>query len=149
MRKIVLIAALVAAFATQPGWAAEKAKSSCMSPSTIEAEQALRFMTELGIASNACSSIAIYADFRVRNRDAILAYQRAMIAHFHGAPAFDRWNTILANQLSQRQSSIAPALFCQQSEPLLKQASTLDTKGFRAHAAAQAAANTQAVKCAK
>ena len=149
MKKFALIAALVAAVAVQPGWAADKAKSSCSPAAAIEAEQALRFVTELGIASNACTSIGIYADFRVRNRDAIVAYQKTMIAHLHGAAAFDRWNTVLANQLAQRQSSIVPAQFCQQSEPLLNQAKALDPTGFRAYAAAQAAANTQAVKCGK
>jgi hypothetical protein len=151
MKKIVLVAALVAAFAAQPGWAAEKAqaKSRCTPAAAIEAEQGLRFMTELGIASNACTSIGIYADFRVRNHDAIVGYQKAMIAHLHGAAAFDKWNTVLANQMAQHQSSIVPAQFCQQSSALLQQAKGLDAKGFRAYAAAQAAANTQAVKCGK
>jgi hypothetical protein len=148
MKKIVLIAALVAV-AAQPGWAAGKAKSQCTPAAAIEAEQGLRFMTELGIASNACTSIGIYADFRVRNHDAIVGYQKAMIAHLHGAAAFDKWNTVLANQMAQRQSSIVPAQFCQQSAALLEQAKGLDAKGFRAYAAAQAAANTQAVKCGK
>jgi hypothetical protein len=150
MKKIVLIAALVAV-AAQPGWAAgkAKAKSHCTPAAAIEAEQGLRFMTELGIASNACTSIGIYADFRVRNREAIVGYQKAMIAHLHGAAAFDKWNTVLANQMAQRQSNIVPAQFCQQSAALLEQAKGLDAKGFRAYAAAQAAANTQAVKCGK
>jgi hypothetical protein len=153
MKKIALIAMLVAAVAVQPAWAAAKAKakakSSCSPAAAIEAEQGLRYMTELGIASNACSSIGIYADFRTRNREAIVNYQKAMITHLHGAAGFDRWNTALANQMAQRQSSIVPATFCEQSAPLLKQASTLDLKGFRAYAAAQAAADTQAVKCGK
>ena len=149
MKKIVLIAALLAATAAaQPGWAQSNAKSACTPAAALEAEQALRYMTELGIASNACTSMGIYADFRVRNRDAIVAYQKTMIAHLHGASAFDRWNTGLANQLAQRQSSVAPAQFCQQSTALLQQAKTLDTKGFRDYAAAQAAASPQA-KCAK
>jgi len=101
-------------------------------------------MTELGIASNACSSMAIYADFRVRNRDVIVGYQKAMIAQLHGNAAFDRWNTVLANQLAQRQSSLVPAQFCQQSMPLLEQAKTLDATRFRAYAAAQAAASPPA-----
>ena len=153
MKKIILIVALVAAFVAQPTWAAEKAKakakSSCTPAAALEAEQGLRYMTELGIASNACSSVGIYADFRVRNRDTIVAYQKAMIAHLHGPAGFDRWNTVLANQMAQRQSSIVPATFCEQSQPLLKQASTLDAKGFRAYAAAQASANPQAAKCGK
>ena len=73
-----------------------------------------------------------------RNRDAIVGYQKAMIAHLHGNAAFDKWNTSLANQLSQRQSSMVPAQFCQQSMPLLEQAKTLDAAKFRAYAVSQA-----------
>src|SRR5712692_2970276 len=95
-------------------------------------------MTELGIATNTCTSIAIYADFRTRNRDAIVDYQKAMIAHLRGNAAYDRWNTSLANQLAQHQTGVTPAQFCQQSIPLLEQAKTLDPPRFRAYAAAQA-----------
>ena len=145
MKKIIAIAALLAAaMAAQPGWAVEKApakkaaKNACAPASAREAEAAIRFMTELGIAGNACSSMGVYADFRTRNRDAIVAYQKAMIAHLHGNAAFDKWNTSLANQLSQRQSSMVPAQFCQQSMPLLEQAKTLDAAKFRAYAVSQA-----------
>ena len=37
MKRLVLIAALCAAAAQQPGWAAGKAKTACYSPSAIEA----------------------------------------------------------------------------------------------------------------
>ena len=144
MKKIVLVAALVAAaVAVQPGWAAEKAKapakSSCAPASAREAEQALRYLTQLGITTNTCSSMAIYADFRTRNRDVIVGYQKAMIAHLHGNAAFDKWNTSLANQLAQHQTGVTPAQFCQQSMPMLEQAKTLDAAKFKAYAAAQAA----------
>jgi hypothetical protein len=149
MKKIVLIAILVAAFAAPPGWAAGKRASHCSPAAMLEAEQALRFMTQLGIASNTCTTIAIYAGFRTRNRDAIVAYQKTMIAHLHGNAAFDRWNTSLANQLAQHQTGVTPAQFCEQSWPMLKQASTLDINGFRAYAAAQAAAAAKVANCAK
>ncbi len=144
MKKIALIAALVAAaVAAQPGWAAEKAKpaakTSCPPQSAREAEQGLRYMTQLGIASNTCSSMEIYAGFRTRNRDAIVAYQKAMIAHLHGNAAFDKWNTSLANQLAQHQQGVTPDQFCQQSRPMLEQAKTLDAAGFRSYIATQAA----------
>jgi hypothetical protein len=151
MKKFVLIAALVAAAsaAVQPAWTAEKAKakSSCPPASAREAEQALRYLTQLGITSNTCSSMAIYADFRVRNRDAIVGYQKAMIAHLHGNAAFDKWNTSLANQLAQHQTGVTPEQFCQQSMPLLEQAKTLDPARFRAYAAQQAAST--AASCGK
>jgi len=149
MKKIVLIAALLAMTLAQPGWAATKGKTACMPANAAEAAQALRYMTELGIASNACSSIGIYADFRTRNRDAIVAYQKAMIAHFKGAKEFDKWNTVLANQLAQQHANMVPAKFCEKAMPLLEQAKTLDTPKYRAYAVAQAAADTQTVKCAK
>ena len=151
MKKLVLIAALVAAVAAQPGWAAAKAKSSCVSPSAIEAEQAIRYVTDLMVVSSACQDIgdatAIYGGFRVRNRDAIVAYQKALIARFHGNAGFDRWNTSLANAAASKQGGNVQ--LCQQAAPLLKQASGLDLKGFRAYAAAQAAADTVTPKCAK
>ena len=149
MKKIVLIAALAAAFAAQPGWAAKKSASRCMPAAALEAEQGLRYMTQLGIASNTCTTIEIYAGFRTRNRDAIVAYQKTMIDHFHGNAGFDRWNTALANQMAQHQTGVTPAQFCEQSWPMLKQASTLDINGFRAYAAAQAAAAAQASQCGK
>ncbi len=105
--KVVLLAALVAALALQPAWAANKAASSCYSPSAAEAEQALRYMTDLMIVSSAVPGHCL-CRFRLRNRDAIVGYQKALIAHFHGTAAFDRWNTALANQAAQQQSGMTP-----------------------------------------
>ena len=153
MKKLVLIAALVAASLAQPGWAADKAKAknSCVSPAAIEAEEAIRYVTDLMIVSSACQDIgdatAIYGGFRVRNRDAIVGYQKALIQRFHGNAGFDRWNTSLANQAASKQGGNQQ--LCQQSVALLKQASSLDPKGFRAFAASQAAADTVTPKCAK
>src|SRR5712692_11271145 len=136
MKKLVLIAALVAAWAIQPGWAAEKAKSSCVSQSAIEAEQAIRYVTDLMVVSSVCQD-TVYAEFRLRNRDVIVGYQKALITRFHGNAGFDRWNTSLANQAASKQGGNQQ--LCQQSVPMLQQAKALDPKGFRAYAAAQAA----------
>src|ERR1051325_9773398 len=87
MKGVGLIAlVLAAALAVQPGWAARKSakKPARNCPTAAEAEAGLRYITQLGIASNACTSMGVYADFRVRNRDAIVAYQKTMIAHLHG-----------------------------------------------------------------
>src|SRR6266571_2185358 len=137
MKKLVLIAALVVA-SVQPGWAAGKEKSSCVSPSAIEAEQAIRYVTDLMIVSLVCQD-TVYAEFRLRNRDVIVGYQKALIQRFHGNAGFDRWNTSLANQAASKQGGNQQ--LCQQSVALLKQASSLDPKGFHAYAAAQAAAD--------
>lgn len=150
MKKIVLIAALVAAVAASPAWAAEKAKakaaSNCYTPSAIEAEEGLRYVTDLMIVSSVCQD-TVYAEFRLRNKDTIMAYQKALIAHHHGAAGFDRWNTQLANAAAQKQGGNQQ--ICAQSVALLQQAKGFDAKAFRAYAAAQAAANTQVAKCGK
>lgn len=146
MKKVVLLAALVAALALQPALAAKKAASSCYSPSAAEADAALRYMNDLMIVSSVCQD-TVYAEFRLRNRDAIVGYQKALMAHFHGAAGFDHWNTALANQAAQKQSGNLQ--LCQQSVALMKQASALDPSSFHALAAAQAAADTQVAKCGK
>ena len=146
MKKLVLIAALVAVSAVQPGWAAGKEKSSCVSPGAIEAEQAIRYVTDLMIVSSVCQD-TVYAEFRLRNRDVIVGYQKALIQRFHGNAGFDRWNTSLANAAASKQGGNQQ--ICQQSVALLQQAKGLDPKGFRAYAAAQAAANTQIPRCGK
>src|SRR5271170_4148848 len=138
MKKLVLIAALAAASAAQSGWAASK--ESCVSPSAMEAEQGIRYVTDLMVVSSVCQD-TVYAEFRLRNRDVIMGYQKALIARFHGNAGFDRWNTSLANAAASKQGGNVQ--LCRQSVELLKQASTLDPTGFRAVAAAQAAADTQ------
>ena len=145
MRKFALIAAVLAVAAT-PVWAASKAKSKCPPQNTAEAEQAIRYLTEVMVASSACQN-TIYAEFRLRNKDAILAYQKAMITALHGAPAFDRWNTAIANQSAQRQALLPTAQFCQQADAIMKQASAFDIKAFRAYAAEQG--KTQVAACSK
>jgi hypothetical protein len=147
MKKLAMTGALVGAlFAAQPGWGAD-ASSPCYSQTAIEAEQAIRYITDVMIASTACQN-STYAEFRLRNRDAIVAYQKALISHFHGEPAFDRWNTALANFAAQKQATVNPGVFCQQSETLMKHAKALDSTAFRAYAASQAAASgAQYAKC--
>ena len=57
MRRLVLIAALCAAMLQQSGWAAEKARApkvECYTQSAIEAEQAIRFLTDVMVISSTC-----------------------------------------------------------------------------------------------
>jgi hypothetical protein len=147
MKKLAMTAALVGGLlATQPGWGAD-AGSPCYTQSAIEAEQAIRYLTDVMVASSACRNTT-YAEFRLRNKDTIIAYQKAMISHFRGASAFDRWNTALANIAAQKQAAVNLGVFCQQSEALMKQAKALDPTAFRAYAASQAAAaGPQYTKC--
>lgn len=147
MRKVAMTAAFVGGLMSfQTGWAAD-ARAPCYTQSAIEAEQAIRYLTDVMVASSACQNTT-YAEFRLRNKDTIIAYQKAMISHFRGESAFDRWNTALANIAAQKQANVNLGVFCQQSEALMKQAKALDPNAFRAYAAAQAnAAASQYAKC--
>ena len=147
MKKLAMTAALVGGLlAAQPGWGADT-RSPCYTQSAIEAEQAIRYITDVMVASSACQTTD-YAEFRLRNKDAIIAYQKALISHFRGESAFDRWNTALANIAAQKQATVNLGVFCQQSETLMQQAKALDPSAFRAYAAAQAnAAAAQYAKC--
>jgi lipid A disaccharide synthetase len=147
MKKWGMTAALIGGLlAATPGWGAD-ARSPCYTQSAIEAEQAIRYITDVMVASSACQNTT-YAEFRLRNRDAIVAYQNALISHFHGAPAFDKWNTALANIAAQKQATANLGVFCQQADALMKHAKALDPSAFRAYAAAQAAAaGAQYAKC--
>ena len=152
MKRLMVVAALAGGLAAggltaaTPGWGAD-GSSSCYTQSAIEAEQAIRYVTDVMLASTACQNTT-YAEFRLRNRDAIVAYQKAMISHFRGESAFDRWNTALANYAAQKQAAVNLGVFCQQADTLMKQAKALDPAAFRAYAAAQAAAaGAQYAKC--
>jgi hypothetical protein len=152
MKRLMVIAALAGGLAAggltaaTPGWGAD-ASSSCYTQSAIEAEQAIRYLTDVMVASSACQNTT-YAEFRLRNRDAIVAYQKAMISHFRGESAFDRWNTALANYAAQKQAAVNLGVFCQQADTLMKQAKALDPAAFRAYVASQAAtAGAQYAKC--
>jgi hypothetical protein len=162
MKKGLVLAAVLVAYAVQPGWAADKptdkadkpadkvvaskaaTKTSCPPASAREAEQAIRYLTDLMVVSSTCQD-TVYAEFRLRNRDVIVNYQKAMIHHLRGNANFDRWNTALANQVAQKQGGNMQ--LCAQSVALLQQAKGLDAKGFRAFATAQAA--TANPSCAK
>ena len=152
MKKLIATVALAGSvmagglMATTPGWGAD-ARSPCYTQSAIEAEQAIRYLTDVMVASSACQNTT-YAEFRLRNRDAIVSYQNALISHFHGAPAFDRWNTALANVAAQKQANANLGVFCQQSAALMNHAKALDPAAFRAYVVSQAtAAGAQYAKC--
>ena len=141
MKKRVIAAALLAVAWTLPAAAAGR---GCYSARDAEAHQALLFLTNLMVASSACQQNDAYAEFRLRNQYAIIAYQKAMIEHFRRAgfrspkSEFDRWNTSLANRISLQEGASPIAQVCQQAANMFKMASTLDPAGFRKYAMAQA-----------
>jgi len=142
MKRLALAAALLATV-TQSAWAA----GTCYSQLAIEAEEAIRYVTDLMVVSSACRDTT-YAEFKLRNRDLIVNYQKDLIAHFKGNAAFDKWNTSLANVSAQKQAGLTTTQVCQQQATMLKQASLQDAKAFRTFAATQAAsAGTRYQKC--
>jgi hypothetical protein len=149
MKKLVLAVALVAVASFTTASAADR----CYSAADLEAEQAFLFQTDLMVISSACRD-TVYGEFRMRNKDAIIRYQNAMIDHFRrtGARnpkgAFDAWQTSLANEAARKQAVVPTGQFCQQATEMLKLASTLDAKAFRDYAVARAVNVTQP-RCTK
>lgn len=148
MKKVVMGAALLAAASLQGAAAAD---GQCYSAADMEAEQAILFQTNVMVISSACRD-TVYGEFRARNKDAIIRYQKAMIDHFRRAGSrnaqsdFDRWNTSLANQIALKMTGAV----CQTGAEMEKLASTFDAKGLHDYAVAQAAsAPATHPKCTK
>jgi len=114
------------------------AAESCYSPAALEAEQGVRFLIDVMVASTACRD-QTYGLFQQRNKDTVLTYQKAMIAHFHGNTGYDRWDTALANDAALKQAGKSGPQACQESADLLKRAAIMDEKAFRAYATSQVA----------
>lgn len=113
--------------------------AECYSPAAIEAEQGVRFLIDVMVASTACRD-QTYGLFQQRNKNTVLSYQKAMIAHFHGNAAYDRWDTALANDAAMKQAGKSAPQSCQEAADLLKHAASMDEKAFRAYAMSQATA---------
>ncbi|HTZ37484.1 MAG TPA: hypothetical protein VMB84_15740 [Stellaceae bacterium] len=131
------MAAAVTAALLLPGGVAGAAES-CYSPAALEAEQGMRFLIDLMVASTACRD-QTYGLFQQRNHITVLAYQKAMIAHLHGNAAYDRWDTALANEAAMKQAGKTAPQACQDAAALIKAATAMDDKGYRAYAANLAA----------
>jgi hypothetical protein len=117
----------------------------------MEAEEGMRFLIELMVASTACRD-QTYGLFQQRNKATVLTYQKAMITHLHGNAAYDRWDTALANQAALKQAGKSSPQSCQEAADLIKQATAMDDKGFRAYAvglATTAAATGRYPKCGR
>jgi len=152
MWKVIFAAVLLAAASVRGAPAADR---QCYSAADVEAEQAILFQTNIMVISSACKD-TIYGEFRARNKDAIIRYQKAMIDHFRRAGSrnaqsdFDRWNTSLANEISLKQGTLPMAQVCQQASEMLKLASTLDEKGLHDYAVAKATSATDShPRCTK
>src|SRR5580704_6322986 len=149
MKKYVVFATLAIAALQQPvstGIAAE-----CYSAAALEAEQGVRFLIDVMVASTACRD-QTYGMFQQRNKNTVLSYQKAMIAHLHGNAAYDRWDTALANDAALKQAGKSGPQACQESAELLKKAAIMDDKAFHEYAASlatSAAATGHYPKCGR
>jgi hypothetical protein len=132
-----LVAAALAAAVALPGVAG--AVDGCYTPAAIEAEEGMRFLIEVMVASTACRD-QTYGLFQQRNKATVLSFQKTMITHFHGNAGFDRWDTSLANAAALRQAGKTSTQACTEAAEVLKKAAAMDDKGFRAFAASQATA---------
>ena len=133
--KRFVAAALAAALVLPAGTA--RAADGCYSKAAIEAEQGMRFLINLMVASTACRD-QTYGMFQQRNKATVLSYQKEMIAHFHGNAAYDRWDTSLANDAALKQAGKSAPQACQEAADVLQKAAAMDDKAFRAYAASLA-----------
>ncbi|HEX3971637.1 MAG TPA: hypothetical protein VHX19_09940 [Stellaceae bacterium] len=119
--------------------------ASCYRAEEIEADQAVRFQTELMVVSDSCGSQS-YTEFTHRNASTLAAYQQKMIGYFRRASgrgadtAFDRFITSLANQMALSAGKETVSVLCTRSADLLTKGQTFDKNDFVHYVTEQAAA---------
>lgn len=132
-------------------WAAA-ATPQCLRGQEIEAEQAIRFQTELMVVSDTCGA-QTYTAFARRNRAALVDYQQLIIERFrragasHAEARFDSYLTQLANEVSLRVGAQPVATMCRNAESFLATAESLAGDQFRRYVAEQAAADNSDRRC--
>ena len=108
----------------------------CLSPADIEAEQAIRFKTELMVVSEICRD-GTYTSFVRRNADAVRRYQRQMIEFFarsgnrNSVDVFDSFETKLANEAMLRHAKVPTEALCLEKKNFLRSSGSLDADAFR------------------
>ncbi|MBV9521973.1 MAG: hypothetical protein JO010_04225, partial [Alphaproteobacteria bacterium] len=116
--------------------AASAAPPSCYRPGEIEADQAIRFQTELMVTSEVCK-VSSYTDFTRRNREAIVAYQHALMDHFrrvgerNAEAMLDSYMTRLANELALSDGEQPAEALCARASVWLDTARGLGSADFR------------------
>lgn len=135
--KRFVVAALAVSMMLPAGVAG--AADACYTPSALEAEQGMRFLIDLMVASTACRDQS-YGLFQQRNKETVLSYQKTLITHFHGTTAYDRWDTMLANDAALKEAGKSGPQACQEAADVIKRASAMDDKAFRAYAVSLATA---------
>jgi hypothetical protein len=122
---------------------AAAAAQECLRPADAEAEQAIRYQTELMVVSETCHE-QTYPRFLHRNRKILVEYQRRLIERYRRAGArrpqasLDTYMTQLANQAALRVGAEPVGALCEQKADFLSAADALDAKKFRRYIAAKA-----------
>lgn len=138
--------AAAAALAVAAGPVPALAAPPCFQPVEIEADQALRYQTELMVLSDTCGG-ADYRDFTVRNREQIVAYQHALKDYFRRTGArnpdasLDSFLTRIANEAALQDGRELRQEVCTRSVTFFATAKTLDREQFRRHASELATQN--------
>ncbi len=123
--------------------AVSAAQGVCFTKADNDAKAAILFQTKLMVASSSCHDLT-YARFRLRNRLQIIRYQNQMIAHFRRGGArlpaqrFESWITELANEDAGKVAGLTIPQVCEKAAGLFTLAKSLDAKGYRLYAAAEA-----------
>ena len=131
---------------------AAAATPQCLRSNEVEAEQAIRFQTELMVVSDTCGA-QTYTRFARRNREALVQYQQQVIERFrragaaHAEERFDAYLTKLANEASLRLGAEPLTVMCRDSQSLLATAEALSGDQFRRYVAEQAAADNSDRRC--
>jgi len=136
------VAACIIALSAQ----AATRQGGCYSGADIEAEQAIRFQTQVMVVSDICRDTT-YTSFSQHVREALAGYQRQMVDHFRrtgggsGERVLDSFMTRLANEFSLAAGHQSVAELCQGSATLLATANGFaNSADFRHYIAAQMAA---------
>jgi hypothetical protein len=121
-------------------------QAGCYSGADIEAEQAIRFQTQVMVLSDICRD-STYTSFSQHVHEALAGYQRQMVAHFQrtgrgsGERVFDTFMTRLANEFSLEAGHQSVAELCQSSASLLATANGFNNSvEFKKYIVAQVAA---------
>jgi hypothetical protein len=119
--------------------------ATCYRAEEVEADQAVRFQTELMVVSDSCGSES-YTEFTHRNASTLRAYQEKMIGYFRRVggrspdSAFDKFITSLANQMALSAGKETVGVLCTRSADLLRKGQTFGRDDFVHYVAQQAAA---------
>jgi hypothetical protein len=128
------------------------ATPQCLRSDEVEADQAIRFQTELMVVSDTCGA-QTYTRFARRNRQALVEYQQQVIDRFrrtgmpHAEAHFDSYLTRLANEVSLRVGAQPVAAMCRDAQRFLATADTLVGDEFRHYVAQQAATRSNYRLC--